>query len=122
MDGGCGGHEGHAAGSRVTVRGRVVRRPRGIRTAEGWELASLVLGSGGARREGDVVLVVCAGPGAVGAVTRLEAGDEVIALGRLVPRRAARPVDDAIEVVAEALVARRGEEPAVPAAEPRIAP
>lgn len=115
--------EGRQGGVRVALHGILARSPRSIRTAEGWEVASLLLGSGDARRLGEgCVLVVCAGAGSSGAVARLAVGAEVIAVGRLVPRRAARPEDDAIELLADAVLDRRGPVSATAAPEPRIAP
>jgi hypothetical protein len=131
--------EGHGDGTRrsgthVAVRGMVARRPRSIRTVEGWEVASLLVGPvdpghpGGAADgprgpDGDGILAVCTGAGAHGDVTGLVVGEEVIVLGELVPRRAARPEHDAVELVGHALLARRGTGGVGPtAAEPRIAP
>lgn len=114
MGDGCGGREGDRCerGLRVAVRGVVARRPRGIRTVEGWEVASVVLGADTAHRpHGSAVLVVCAGTGAAAVMTRLPVGEEVIVLGRLVVRRAARPEDDAMELAADAVLARRGARP-----------
>ncbi|WP_370532012.1 hypothetical protein [Clavibacter sp. VKM Ac-2872] len=105
------------------VHGRAARRPRSIRTVEGWELTSLVVGCvEGRRPEGDGLLVVCAGTGSSGSVARLSVGEEVVVLGRLVPRRAARPEDDTIELLADAVLARRPPAAVSTAAEPRIAP
>ncbi|RIJ51174.1 hypothetical protein DZG00_09850 [Clavibacter lycopersici] len=121
------------ARSRVAVHGTVVRRPRCIRTVEGWEIASLLVAPADARRpaaagdtgapDHDAVLAVCSGSGASRDVPRLGVGDEVIVVGRLVPRRGARPEDDAVELVADAVLARRptGSVVAEPP-EPRIAP
>ncbi|OUE21144.1 hypothetical protein BFL34_00490 [Clavibacter michiganensis] len=131
--------DGHGEGTRgsgahVAVRGTVARRPRCIRTIEGWEVASLLVGPvgpmhpGGAGDapcgpDGDGILVVCTGAGARGDLTGLVVGEEVVVLGELVPRRAARPEHDAVELVGEAVLARRGIGGVGPtAAEPRIAP
>ncbi|MBM7410625.1 hypothetical protein JOE38_000448 [Clavibacter michiganensis] len=123
----CEEHDGDERenGVSVVVHGAVARRPRCISTVEGWEVASLVLGPGDVGvgvPEGGAVLVVCSGVGSAGAVTRLAAGEEVIVLGRLVPRRAARPEHDVIELVADAVLARRRAGEVTTATEPRIAP
>lgn len=126
------GHEARGSGTHVAVRGRIARRPRCIRTVEGWEVASLLVGPRGARHprggadgsggpDGGAILVVCAG--ASGVVAGLAVGEEVIVLGELVPRRAARPEHDAVELVADAVLARRGiGAVGTTATEPRIAP
>ncbi|RIJ59367.1 hypothetical protein DZG03_05840 [Clavibacter phaseoli] len=128
------GHEARGRGTHVAVRGTVARRPRCIRTVEGWEVASLLVGPRCARHpggaadgpggpDGGAILVVCAGADACGVVTGLAVGEEVIVLGELVPRRAARPEHDAVELVGHAVLARRGiGAVGTTAAEPRIAP
>ncbi|MBP2458141.1 hypothetical protein ABID70_000709 [Clavibacter michiganensis] len=119
------------SGPHVAVRGTVAGRPRRIRTVEGWEVASLLVGPVGPTHPGGVtcgpdggpILVVCSGAGARGAVTGLAVGEEVLVLGELVPRRAGRPEHDAVELVADTVLARRGSGAVGPtAAEPRIAP
>ena len=116
--GGCG------SGTGVALHGVVARRPRCIRTAEGWEAASLLVGPGAVRGpEHGAVLVVCTGAGSSGTVRRLAVGDEVIVLGHLEPRRAIRPEHDAVELVADAVLARcRTVAVGTQAEEPRIAP
>ncbi|AJW78802.1 hypothetical protein [Clavibacter michiganensis] len=124
--------EGHGDGTRgsgthVALRGTVARRPRSIRTVEGREVASVLVGPVGPGHprgpEGDGILVVCTGAGAHGDVASLVIGEEVIVLGELVPRRAARSEHDAVELVGHAVLARRGIARVGPtAAEPRIAP
>jgi len=121
---------------RVVLRGSVTCAPRCIRTAEGWEVASLVLGPVAARRgpapcasalrlasRDPGLLAVCSGAGAARALACLGVGDEVIVRGRLTPRRAVRPEDDAVELVADAVLVRR-RHPAGDGrtAEPRIGP
>jgi hypothetical protein len=98
----------------VLVRGRLVGTARGIRTAEGWEVASLRIGG---------LLVVCAGTGAAGAVRALSPGDEVVVVGRLAARRGACPDDDAVELEAGVLLARGRPWPgSTHPVRPRIAP
>ncbi|MWJ19110.1 hypothetical protein DOU17_09295 [Clavibacter michiganensis subsp. michiganensis] len=108
----------------VALHGVVARRPRCIRTAEGWEAASLLVGSrdvGGSHH--GAVVVVCTGAGSSCAVGRLAVGDEVVVLGRLEPRRAVCPEDDAVELAADAVLARRRSVAVgTQAEEPRIAP
>ncbi|MCJ1710893.1 hypothetical protein MT344_06815 [Clavibacter michiganensis subsp. phaseoli] len=136
MSAGRGGPDHEARGSRthVAVRGTVAGRPRCIRTVEGWEVASLLVGPRGARHPGrtadgtcgsddGTILVVCAGAGASGVVAGLAVGQEVLVVGELVPRRAAWPEHDAVELEADAVLARRGTGAVgTTAAEPRIAP
>jgi hypothetical protein len=136
MSAGSGGpgHGARGSGTHVAVRGTVAGRPRCIRTVEGWEVASLLVGPRGSRRPGrtadgtcgsddGTILVVCAGAGACGVVAGLAVGEEVLVLGELVPRRAARPEHDAVELVGHAVLARRGTGAVgTTAAEPRIAP
>ncbi|CCE75374.1 hypothetical protein [Clavibacter nebraskensis] len=122
---GCRGHDGDERDSGVSVAmpGMVARRPRAIKTAERYEVASFILGRGDlGGPEGEEVLVVCSGAGASSAVSGVAVGEEVIVVGRLVPRSAARPEDDAFELVADAVLARRGAGAVTTAAEPRIAP
>lgn len=125
MDDASRGQErGGGSGTGVALHGVVARRPRCIRTAEGWEAASLLVGSGTVRGpEHGAVLVVCTGVGSSGTVRRLAVGDEVIVLGHLEPRRAIRPEHDAIELAADAVLARRRTAAVgAQAEEPRIAP
>jgi hypothetical protein len=116
------------AEARVALHGCVAGPPRALRTTDGWEVASLLVGG----RDGTwdphesgapAVLAVCAGTGAAVALDALQVGDEVVVVGRLRARRAARPEDDAVELDAEAVLARSGSVsvPTAPA-EPRIAP
>ncbi|WP_308726663.1 hypothetical protein [Clavibacter sp. VKM Ac-2542] len=115
---------GGGSGTGVALHGLVGRRPRCIRTAEGWEAASLLVGSGAVRGpEHGAVLVVCTGAGSSRTARRLAVGDEVIVLGHLEPRRAIRPEDDAVELAADAVLARRRTVAVgTQAEEPRIAP
>jgi hypothetical protein len=130
-------HDGRPGGARVGLRGRVARPPRCLRTVEGWEVASLLVGptaapdgTGGAVGSGDAgehddaaLLVTCSGVGASDGPARLAVGEEVVVLGRLASRRAARPEDDAVELAADAVLARPGTGTVARAsAEPRIAP
>ncbi|UKF26531.1 MULTISPECIES: hypothetical protein [Clavibacter] len=117
----CGGSGSEA---RVVLHGVVAGRPRCIRTVEGWEVASLLVGSGDLRGpEHGAVLVVCTGAGSSATVRRVAVGDRVIVLGHLEPRRASRPEDDAVELAADAVLARRGTVAVgSQAEEPRIAP
>ncbi|KZC93928.1 hypothetical protein [Clavibacter tessellarius] len=97
------------------LRGRLGDAARGIRTAEGWELAALDVGG---------VIVTCAGAGAADAVRSLHAGDEVVVRGVLRARRGGRPGDDAVEMEATLLAVRRrvGTHPMAPRPRrPRIA-
>ncbi|MFS4506453.1 hypothetical protein ACMA46_09480 [Clavibacter sp. Sh2141] len=116
------------AEARVALHGCVAGPPRALRTTDGWEVASLLVG--GRDGTGDphatgaaAVLAVCAGTGAAVALDALRVGDEVVVVGRLRARRAARPEDDAVELDADAVLARSGpvSATAVPP-EPRIAP
>ncbi|MBF4629889.1 hypothetical protein ITJ42_01510 [Clavibacter michiganensis subsp. phaseoli] len=136
MSAGSGGpgREARGSGTHVAVRGTVAGRPRCIRTVEGWEVASLLVGPRGARHPGrtadgtcgsddGAILVACAGAGVCGVVAGLAVGEEVLVVGELVPRRAARPEHDAVELEADAVLARRGiGAVGTTAAEPRIAP
>ncbi|MFT2692764.1 hypothetical protein [Clavibacter zhangzhiyongii] len=109
----------------VTLHGHVLRPPRCIRTAEGWEVATVVVGAPGhdVRDVGEGIVAVCMGPGAVAAASSLTTGAEVVVQGRMAARRGSLPADDAVELVADALLVRRvasagsGLPP-----EPRIAP
>jgi hypothetical protein len=97
----------------LVLRGQVLRVPRRIRTVEGWEVAAV----------DDGLVAVCAGPGAAAAIAPLTTGAEVIVHGRLAVRRGGRPADDAVELVADALLLRRAPVASPePAPEPRIAP
>jgi hypothetical protein len=109
----------------LVLRGHVLRVPRRIRTVEGWEVAAVVIGgrpdAPGAVDDG--LVAVCAGPGAAAAIAPLTTGAEVIVHGRLAVRRGGRPADDAVELVADALLVRRAPVASPePAPEPRIAP
>lgn len=134
VDGAERGAESRSSRTVVALHGSVVRPPRRVRTAEGWEVAGLLVGGRpgrGTHRRGiprvpaDVadapLLVVCSGAGACRALGRLAVGDDVIVVGDLVPRRAGRPEDDAVELVAETVLARSGSASSA-APEPRIAP
>ncbi|OUE21824.1 hypothetical protein BFL36_10720 [Clavibacter michiganensis] len=92
---------GGGGSSHAVLRGRLGGPARGIRTAEGWELAALDVGG---------VLVTCAGPGAADAVRCVDAGDEVVVQGLLRARRGGRPGDDAVELDASLLAVRRRRE------------
>lgn len=120
-------------GPAVTLRGTVTDSPRCIRTCEGWEVASLLVGPSRGRARGGSgrtrasaeggLLVVCAGAGASEVASRVGPGEDVMVVGRLVSRRAGRPEDDAVELAADAvLVRRRTGTGATTATEPRIAP
>ncbi|OUE24880.1 hypothetical protein BFL37_08765 [Clavibacter michiganensis] len=135
VDGAERGAESLSIRTVVALHGSVVRPPRHVRTTEGWEVTSLLVGGRSGRgsthrREmprvpADVadapLLVVCSGAGACRALGRLAIGDDVIVVGDLVPRRAGRPEDDAVELVAETVLARSGSASSA-APEPRIAP
>ncbi|MFT2689309.1 hypothetical protein [Clavibacter zhangzhiyongii] len=76
----------------------MLRPPRRIRTAEGWEVATVVVGgcdADGSRDRAGVgvpgVLAVCMGPGAVAAASYLTTGAEVVVQGRLAARRGTPP-------------------------------
>jgi hypothetical protein len=112
----------------VALHGSVAGPPRALRTSEGWEVVSLLLrgrdGAGDPHPTGTAgVLAVCAGSDAAVALDALGVGDEVVVVGPLRARRAARPEDDAVELDAHAVLARSGSVsvPRMPA-EPRIAP
>ncbi|OUE30466.1 hypothetical protein BFL35_10045 [Clavibacter michiganensis] len=120
------GSEGRLA--LVALRGRLLRPVARIRTAEGWEVASLLVGG----HDGDGlpdpplvpgVLATCTGAAASVGLAGLSVGDEVIVTGVLRARRAGRPEDDAVELEADALLARPRTGAAVTAtAARRIAP
>jgi hypothetical protein len=96
----------------VLLRGRLLRPVARIRTAEGWEIASLLIGG----QEADTsredagapgVLATCTGAVESSGLADLTAGDAVIVTGVLRARRAARPEDDSVELEADAVLARR---------------
>ncbi|WP_152607144.1 hypothetical protein [Clavibacter michiganensis] len=99
-----------------------------IRTAEGWEVASLLVGGEDIRPSPDPddvpgVVATCTGAAASVRLADLAVGDEVIVSGVLRARRAGRPEEDAVELVADAVLARPRSGAAVTAtAARRIAP
>ncbi|WP_440697103.1 hypothetical protein [Clavibacter nebraskensis] len=112
----------------VALRGRLLRPVARIRTAEGWEVASLLVGGcdgGGPHDPAGVpgVLATCTGTAASTDLAGLAVGEEVVVTGVLRARRAGRPEDDVVELEADAVLARRRPGAADPAtAAPRIAP
>ncbi|MFT2751612.1 hypothetical protein [Clavibacter sp. Sh2088] len=115
----------------VVLRGRLLRPVARIRTAEGWEVASLLVGgcdADGSRDRAGVpgvpgVLATCTGTAASTDLAGLAVGEEVVVTGVLRARRAGRPEDDVVELEADAVLARRRPGAAGPAtATPRIAP
>jgi hypothetical protein len=122
------GDAGRGSEAWVALHGRVAGPPRALRTSEGWEVASLLLrgrdGTGDPHPTGSPgLLAVCVGRGAAVGLGALRIGDEVVVVGPLRARRAARPEDDTVELEAHAVLARSGSvsDPRTPA-EPRIAP
>lgn len=121
-------------GATVALHGTVRHAPRRVRTEEGWEIVGLVVAGRAARavseREDappggpdEGILAVCCGPGASVLLSGVTAGEDVVVVGRLLPRRAARPEDDALELVADTVLARpRPGSGTARAAAPRIAP
>jgi hypothetical protein len=112
----------------VALRGRLLRPAACIRTAEGWEVASLLVGGREGIGRGDPVgvagvLATCTGTGASADLADLDAGDEVVVTGVLRARRSGRPEDDAVELEADAVLAcRRPGAAGTGTAAPRIAP
>jgi hypothetical protein len=112
----------------VALRGRLLRPVARIRTAEGWEVASLLVGACDADAPHEPagvpgVLATCTGAAASTDLAGLAVGEEVVVTGVLRARRAGRLEDDAVELEADAVLARRRPGAADPAtAAPRIAP
>jgi hypothetical protein len=112
----------------VALRGRLLRPVARIRTAEGWEVATLLVGGcdlDGPRDPAEVpgVLATCTGTAASTDLAGLAVGEEVVVTGVLRARRAGRPEDDVVELEADAVLARRRPGAAGSAtATPRIAP